>query len=47
MAGAQQVDHNAIKFGQVTIMGVVATAWVFDLPALVAGMGAVLLASVV
>lgn len=46
MAGAQRVDHNAIKFGQVTIMAAVAAAWVLDLPALVAGMGAVLLASV-
>lgn len=47
MADAQQVDHNAIKFGQVTIMVAVAAAWVLDLPALVAGMAAVLLASVV
>ena len=41
-----QVDHNAIKFGQVTIVLVVALAWLFDLLWLVPLLAAVLLANV-
>jgi len=41
-----QVDHNAIKFGQVTIVLMVAIAWLFDLVWLVPLLAAVLLANV-
>ncbi len=41
-----QVDHNAIKFAQVTIMGVVVLAWLFDLLWLVPLLAALLLANV-
>src|SRR3989304_6637256 len=41
-----QVDHNAIKFGQVTIVLAVAIAWLFDLGWLVRLRAAVLLANV-
>ena len=41
-----QVDHNAIKFGQVTIVLVVAIAWLVDLVWLVPLLAAVLLANV-
>jgi hypothetical protein len=40
------VDHNAIKFGQVVIVLVVAVAWLAALPALVAVLAAVLLLNV-
>ncbi|HEV8338838.1 MAG TPA: DUF4395 family protein [bacterium] len=46
MAGAQRVDHNAIKFGQVTIMAVLAAAWLLGLPWLVPVLAAALLANV-
>lgn len=46
MAGAQQVDHNAIKFGQVTIMVILAAAWVFNVLWLVPVLAAALLANV-
>ncbi|MGH7752063.1 MAG: DUF4395 family protein [Gemmatimonadales bacterium] len=46
MAGAQQVDHNAIKFGQVTIMAVVAVAWLLGFPWLVLVLALALLLSV-
>ena len=41
-----QVDHNAIKFGQVTIVLVVALAWLFDFVWLVPLLAGVLLANV-
>ena len=41
-----QVDHNAIKFGQVTIVLVVAIAWLFDLVWLIPLLAAALLANV-
>lgn len=40
------VDHNAIKFGQVVIVLVVAVAWLAALPVLVAVLAAVLLLNV-
>lgn len=46
MAGAQQIDHNAIKFGQVTIMVVLAAAWLFEIPGLVLVLTVALLANV-
>lgn len=41
-----QVDHNTIKFGQVTIVLVVTFAWLFDLVWLVPLLAVVLLANV-
>ncbi len=46
MARVQQVDHNAIKFGQIAIMVVVAAAWLLDLPWLVLLLAAALLLNV-
>lgn len=40
------VDHNAIKFGQTSIVLVVATAWLIDLTWLVTALAVVLLAGV-
>jgi hypothetical protein len=40
------VDHNAVKFGQVTIVLVVALAWVLDLPWLLAPLAVLLLLNV-
>lgn len=45
MAGPQQVDHNAIKFAQNTIILTVALGWVADLPWLIPTLAVVLAAS--
>jgi len=45
MAGAQQVDHNAIKTAQTAIMVVLAAAWLFDLAWLIPVLAAALLAN--
>lgn len=45
MARPQQVDHNAIKFAQNTIMLTVGLAWIADLPWLIPTLALVLAAS--
>ncbi len=45
MAGVQQVDHNAIKLAQNTIIITVGLAWVADLPWLIPALAVVLAAS--